>query len=483
MVAGNGTWTVHLAAPIDANGYYFLTPPRPAQPPCRWLMEVDDGGGGGWVAVGASVWRTADSGGNGAVDLFPGLSSAAAMGAAAGTRVDVDHGAATLPATLSALVDVVLAMCMVCVVGAARVGQEEAVRPVFLGFLLAAALLAAGESVAWGFVVGDWRAATLAGLRIPAQATLWIGLALWESRLVPVLGAYAVVYTAMEAISAAALYGAPGGAALADALGSEYGGVAFAVALAALWLRRIVLARARRLVLADAAHYDALWAEVLAGEEALHSLADIRKQACTPFAPHSAKVHVDISLARSRSFIIPVCWRTGISIFSLAWAISARRCSVCRRALHVPPMCRRHARGSKSDASSTQAELFAEAGRNLPICRQCNRQMGEADVDISDSATGSRIVRGNGPAATATTTSTSSRDRAAEGTGPSRRWSERTPSTVARLFAPTDGLGGTGAAERLGVPGSIDPGSPVQSLDQLFSQVRRAGLAGGGWDC
>ncbi len=50
----------------------------------------------------------------------------------------------------------------------------------------------------------------------------------------------------------------------------------------------------------------------------------------------------------------------------------------------------------------------------------------------------------------------------AESAGAVRR-TERHPSLVARLFALAEGW--------LGVPGSVDPGRPVDSMDQLFAQT------------
>jgi hypothetical protein len=133
--------------------------------------------------------------------------------------------------------------------------------------------------VAWALWAGNLRAAALAALRIPAQAVLGGGLALQEGRLVRVLLAYAAAYVAAAAGSAAGLYGAPAGAAVAGALGPQYGAVSLAVAAAALCLRRAVLARARRLVFADAARYDALWAALTAGPDSVEA---IREQAARP---------------------------------------------------------------------------------------------------------------------------------------------------------------------------------------------------------
>jgi hypothetical protein len=188
----------------------------------------------------------------------------------------VDHGAAALPAALGALEGLELAAGMLCAVGAAALDREDAVRGVILSFVAAATALTAAEAAAW-HGAGDARAAAGAALRAAALGVLGLGLAAWERRLVPALFAAAAAYTAAVA-AGDMLYGESAGGALAGALGRGYCAVGFGLAASALGVRWAVMRGARRLVHADAARYEALWAAVLAGEDAERWLGEIREQ-------------------------------------------------------------------------------------------------------------------------------------------------------------------------------------------------------------
>jgi hypothetical protein len=284
----DGVWTVRFPSAVDANGYYFDTPQGPGAAPCRWVVEAEGSGGAGdsdsptgggrWTAVSASVWRTARGGGRDALRLYPELHTAAP--AAGGTRVVMDHGVAVLPSVISGLVDLELAACMLCMVGAARLEREDAVRGIVLTFIAGAAALTAAEAVAWA-AAGDSRAEADAALRVAALATLGLALALWERHLVPTLFAAAAVYTAAIA-AAESLYGADWLRAVEQAVGPEYCAVAFALAFGALVIRWAVLGRARRLVVADAARYNAIWADISGGEDARRLLSEIKEQVRSP---------------------------------------------------------------------------------------------------------------------------------------------------------------------------------------------------------
>ena len=54
----NGTVEITLAAPIAANGYFFVTAgDPPAADPMRWAVQASADGGATWSDVGASAWR------------------------------------------------------------------------------------------------------------------------------------------------------------------------------------------------------------------------------------------------------------------------------------------------------------------------------------------------------------------------------------------------------------------------------------------
>ncbi len=273
--ANGSTWTVRFPAAVRANGYFFDAAADPAAAPCRWVVEADaDGSGQRWDLVSASVWRTARGGGGQGLQFYPGLRAAPPTGP--GSRLAVNHGDELLPAALFALVDLELAACMLCMVAAAFLDQEDSVRGIVLSFIAGAGLLTAAEAGVW-LSAGNDRAAADAAMRIVALSSLGLALGLWEQRLVPALFAASAVYTVAIAGSNA-LYGAAGGDALERAVGPEYCAVAFALATVVLCMRWAVIARAERLVLADAARYDALWATISSGEEAEKSLAEIRGQ-------------------------------------------------------------------------------------------------------------------------------------------------------------------------------------------------------------
>ncbi len=271
----NSEWTVHFPATVYANGYFFDAAADLAAAPCRWVVEADaDGSGQQWDPVSASVWRTARGSGGQMLQLYPGLRTASPPGP--GSRLAVSHCDAVLPAALFALVDLELAVCMLCMVVAAFLDQEDSVRGIVLSFIAGAGILTIAEAVAWSSV-GNNRAAAEAVMRIAALSSLELALGFWEKRLVPALFAASTVYTV--AITASnLLYGVAYGDALERAVGPEYCAVAFVLAITALCVRWAVIARAERLVLADAARYDALWAAISSGEDAETLLSEIRRQ-------------------------------------------------------------------------------------------------------------------------------------------------------------------------------------------------------------
>ena len=274
-VINNSVWTVHFPAAVYSNGYFIDAAADLAAAPCRWVVEADaDGSGRHWDPVSASVWRTARGSGGQQLQLYPELR--AASPSRPWSRLAINHCDAVLPAALFALVDLELAACMLCMVAAAFLDQEDSVRGIVLTFIAGAGILTLAEAVAW-FSVENNRAAADAAMRIAALSSLELALGLWEQRLVPALFAASTVYTVAIAGSSS-LYGVAFGDALWRAVGPEYCAVAFALAIAALCVRWAVIARAERLVLADAARYDALWATICSGAEAEKFLAEIRGQ-------------------------------------------------------------------------------------------------------------------------------------------------------------------------------------------------------------
>lgn len=271
----DSTWTVHFPATVYSNGYFFDAAADPAAAPCRWVVEADaDGSGRQWIPVSASVWRTARGSGGQQLQLYPELRAEPPAGQ--GSRLAVNHRDAVLPAVLFALVDLELAACMLCMVVAAFLDHEDSVRGIILSFIAGAGILTVAEAMAW-FGFGNNRAAADASMRIVALLSLELALGLWEHRLVPALFAASAVYTVAIAASNS-MYGVACEDALERALGPEYCAVAFALAISALLLRWAVITRAERLVLADAARYDAVWTDISAGEGAEKFLAEISGQ-------------------------------------------------------------------------------------------------------------------------------------------------------------------------------------------------------------
>ena len=274
-ISSDGTWIVQFPANFLFNGYFFDASSNPESAPCRWIIDADtDGRGVEWNPVSASVWRTAHGGSGQGLQLYPGLRAAAPAGH--GARVLVDHSVAVLPEALSALVDIDLAACMLCIVATANLEREDAVRSIILAFVAGAGILTAAEAIAWASV-DDHRATWEMVLRIVALSTLELALGLWEHKLVPGLFAAAIMYTAAVAGSDA-LYGNSGGVSLMLALGQEYCSAAFLFAFVTLCVRWAVLVRAQRLVFADKEQYDALWAIVSSGAEAKEQLAELCEQ-------------------------------------------------------------------------------------------------------------------------------------------------------------------------------------------------------------
>ena len=267
--------------PVFSDGYFLKAPENPEAAPCRWIVEADsDGSGKLWVPVSASVWRTAFSGGGShALQLYPGLRAAAPSGQ--GAFVTVDHGSAVLPAVLFAMVYLELGACMLCIVAAALLDREDTVRGIILTFVAGAGILTVAEAIAWEST-GNCRAAADALLRMSALFSLELALGLFEDKLVLALFGASAVYTIAIA-GADALYGIGWGEAFELAMGPEFCAVAFLLAVTAFCVRWAVMTRAQRMVLADAARYDDLWAAISSGEDSEKGLAAIREQ-----VPHRA---------------------------------------------------------------------------------------------------------------------------------------------------------------------------------------------------
>ncbi len=272
LSGGGGTAAFFLGQPVVANGYFFATSEggSVAADPVAWVIDISRDNGTTWLEVGASAWRLSTFG-NG-LDLFPRLpypTPAAPRGAA----VEMDHRQPFQMVIMSIYGGFLWAVFLLSAVAAARAGRAAAVRPLLVAFLLAAGgfLVASAAGLAY---THDWRGSVEAALFAVAQWALALAIALRECRLVAILCAYSVLYGAIIILGDALLYEAKWLSILLTVAQSHSAATAI-FAAAVFWVRRGVLDRARRLVLADRARYDAVWTEIVAAPCAARALEDL----------------------------------------------------------------------------------------------------------------------------------------------------------------------------------------------------------------
>ena len=271
--ATHGVVTVDFARPVQANGYYFVTSDGdPALDPVRWLVEVSAGGGASesWTAVGAGVWEMTSAG---TAFPFPGL--AYPTPTARGQTVGVDQGY-TWPLSLqNSIGGPEWAVGLVCCVALWRWNRGGATRPIFLACTLVDLLSVPFAAV--GFrVLGDWRNEAQAWLLLCPQTVLFLGILLFEARIVWVFALYAASIFATSVIIVSVLYGSTLATALLDGLSPGPATGCVLLDLVVVAFRWRALRRARRLVEVDEERYTHAWALVQQGPDAPSWISDLR---------------------------------------------------------------------------------------------------------------------------------------------------------------------------------------------------------------
>ena len=261
-----------------SDGYFFVTGGGdPALDPVRWEVQAaaagDGGAAGPWSAVGASGWRSDDTG---ALEPLPQLAFPAPL--ARGARVDVDQRLAWPTVLWTCLGPAACTATLVSAAAAGASGRERAVRPLLLCVVFIDMLLA-GVGAAGLAALGDRRAAAALGLVLLSDAVALVGIAAYEARIVTVLIAYALSFIAVSLAGDLLFYaGAVTPPAALLALAPSSATLTLAFSLLVIVARRRTLARARALIVQDQACYDELWAALAASPDARGHLLAVREQ-------------------------------------------------------------------------------------------------------------------------------------------------------------------------------------------------------------
>jgi hypothetical protein len=286
---GKGAVTqLTLAGPVAANGYYLAVAGPGAAGPLRWVVETSSSNGSTWDVVGASTRRINL---DGTADLFPGMPhwpgeggqvfrETAAVGGPGGPAVEV--GVDSRPPLRWSLpilgIYTTMAGGFVACFAAAVLRREWLVKW-FLVWVFAATVSLNVVKAALSHAARDPREAAANWLWVPGNVVFLVSLLRFELHFVRVVLFVCGCVGAASEIGRELLYDPdPRRILVRFALGPYGACLLFAVAMRVLRAR--AKRAARRLVRADQACYDAIWATVSSNPAERAALANLDLEVC-----------------------------------------------------------------------------------------------------------------------------------------------------------------------------------------------------------